>query len=285
MSRLYIKIKLFLNFMSIIHNFCITGKNYEFLNALNLNIILSGSEFKNLNDYPTAWIKDNQGKNISNKNKNFGTLTSHYWLWKNKLKDFSENDWIGINHYRRYWIKQAYKENVKISNLSNSILRNVPDENTFDVLLPEKINLNIKLSKLIKKGFKNYITNPFLLFNLNKLSIKLHFDLFHGYGLLSDATKLLNDHDKNDFEKYIKNKHSFYPLEMFISKKIIIEDLYSKTFEWIFKCEEKFSHLELKGYGKERLYDFLAERYFSFYFEKYARIKTWPYALIKEDLK
>ena len=61
--------------------------------------------------------------------------------------------------------------------------------------------------------------------------------------------------------------------------------MYLKTFDWIFKCEEKFSNLKLAGYGKERLYDFLAERYFSFYFEKYTSIKTWPYVIIKEEMK
>ena len=101
-----------------------------------------------------------------------------------------------------------------------------------------------------------------------KISIKLHFDLFHGYNLLPKAAELLNDEDKLDFKNYINEQYSFYPLEIFISKKKIIEDLYSKTFDWIFKCEEKFSNLQLVGYGKERLYDFLAERFFSFYFMK-----------------
>ena len=30
--------------------------------------------------------------NISKKNKNFGTLTSHYWFWKNKLKSIEEGE-------------------------------------------------------------------------------------------------------------------------------------------------------------------------------------------------
>ena len=40
--------------------------------------------------------------------------------------------------------------------------------------------------------------------------------------------------------------------------------------------------MELKGYGKERLYDFLAERYFSYFFEKNLNIKTWPFILLEE---
>tara|TARA_Y100001970_G_C14105467_1_gene787847 strand:+ start:243 stop:1061 length:819 start_codon:yes stop_codon:yes gene_type:complete len=272
--------------MSIIHNYCITGKNFQFLEKLNLNIILSGSEDKNLSNYPSTWIKDNDGINISKRNKNFGTLTSHYWLWKNKLDDYNDEDWIGINHYRRFWLNKNSSKNVNISNLSENILREVPTMNNANVLLPNKIVLeNLKLSKFLKKGFQNYIRNPLLIFSRKKISIKLHFDLFHGYNLLPKAAELLNDEDKSDFKKYIIEQYSFYPLEIFISKKRIIKDLYSRTFDWIFKCEEKFANLKLEGYGKERLYDFLAERYFSFYFEKYTSVKTWPYVIIKEEMK
>ena len=56
--------------------------------------------------------------------------------------------------------------------------------------------------------------------------------------------------------------------------------LYKKTFEWIAKCEIVFSNFEFEGYGKERLFDFLAERYFSFFFIKYTKIKILPYKLI-----
>ncbi len=263
--------------MSIIHNFCITTKYFQFLNNLDINIILGGSDIKNSNDCPNNWIKDNIGLNISKKNKNFGSLTSHYWIWKNKFKDYSNDDWIGINHYRRFWIKDKNAK-VDISNLHENILREIPQNANFDVLLPEKIVMeNLKLSKLIKKGFQNYLRKPSLLFNRKKMSIGLHFDLFHGYKYLSESAKLLNNNERMDFENYINNQNSFHQFQIFISKKKIIERLYENVFEWIFKCEKRFSHLNLTGYGKERLYDFFAERYFSFYFEKYTRTKIWPY--------
>ena len=69
---------------------------------------------------------------------------------------------------------------------------------------------------------------------------------------------------------------------MFISQKNI-QKLYEKLFKWILSVKN-FSNIELSGYGKERLYDFLAERYFSYYFEKNLKIKTWPYTLLKENL-
>tara|TARA_B110001454_G_scaffold213835_2_gene232666 strand:+ start:993 stop:1811 length:819 start_codon:yes stop_codon:yes gene_type:complete len=272
--------------MSIIHNYCITGKNYNFLNNLKLNVIVSGSNNKNLELYPSNWYKDNEGINISEKNKNYGTLTSHYWFWKNKLKDHDDNAWIGFNHYRRFWVKNFDVDKVNLANLSENILREVIEQENCNVFLPNKISLpKIKLSKLLKKGFRNYIRNPNLLFYRKAMTIKFHFDIFHKYQIIEKATKLLNIDDREDFLKYINLKTEFYPLQMFISKKKIINPLYRKTFDWIFKCEEKFSNLKLEGYGKERLYDFLAERFFSFYFEKYAKIKIMPYILLKDNLK
>ena len=93
---------------------------------------------------------------------------------------------------------------------------------------------------------------------------------------------MLNDNDKEDFKKYINIENSFYPLQIFVVKKKFLSKLYKYTFNWIFECEKIFSNIKLIGYGKERLYDFLAERYFSFYFEKYTKIKTWPFIVIKD---
>ena len=53
--------------MSIIHNYCITSKNHQYLSDLKINIIISGAELKDLNGYPSNWIRDNDGVNISKK--------------------------------------------------------------------------------------------------------------------------------------------------------------------------------------------------------------------------
>ena len=43
------------------------------------------------------YLKDNEGENISSKNKNFCELTGIYWMWKNIDANF-----YGMMHYRRY---------------------------------------------------------------------------------------------------------------------------------------------------------------------------------------
>ena len=84
--------------MSFIHHYCITSKNYSFLENLNINVILSGATNKDLKKFPIKWLKDSTGENISEKNINFGTLSSHYWFWKNKSPLMDKNDWIAFNH-------------------------------------------------------------------------------------------------------------------------------------------------------------------------------------------
>ena len=270
--------------MNLINIYCITSENHNYLNSLPIKKIISGSISKDVSLFPDQWIRDNNGVNISYKNLNFGTLTSHYWLWKNQLDKHHDNEWIGFCHYRRFWIKNNIKTEINIKNLKDNILKELPHfEDGTNAILPDKIILkNLKLSKLLKKGFKNYIRNPKLLFSHKLININLHFDLFHGYDLLNRSARHLNSEDQKDFINYINSKKSFYPLQIFITKPDILKKLYHKTFKWIFCCEKEFTDLKLEGYGKTRLYDFLAERYFSFFFEKYTKIKTWPYILLNK---
>ena len=62
---------------------------------------------------------------------------------------------------------------------------------------------------------------------------------------------------------------------MFISKKKILDQWFSDSFEWLFKCENLFGFDQLTGYDKERLYAYLAERYASFWFKKYSNPIMW----------
>ena len=61
----------------------------------------------------------------------------------------------------------------------------------------------------------------------------------------------------------------------FISKKNILDQWFSDSFQWLFKCENLFGFDQLTGYDKERLYAYLAERYASFWFKKYSNPIMW----------
>ena len=50
--------------------------------------------------------------------------------------------------------------------------------------------------KVMKKGLRSFLKDPRILFDKKKQTIKLHFDMFHGYGKLDKAIDLLNKNDR-----------------------------------------------------------------------------------------
>ncbi len=260
-------------------NYCISHEYINYLDSLDLNIVGSGAFKKK---YPDHWLNDATGKNISKKNKHYGTLTSIYWIWKNHLKKTTQNDFVAICHYRRFWLKKNYDKNINLKNLKKNILNKIPNKyNNYDCFVCKPQSLKgYKFSKLIKKGKRSILKNPSILFNNNKHTIKLHFDMFHIYNGLEKSIKFLNKNDRVDFLKYVNSETKFYPLSIFILKKKYFQKLCKSTFIWLSKCEKIFNKNNLKKYGEVRIFDFLAERYFSFWITKYCKYKIWPYKLI-----
>jgi hypothetical protein len=90
--------------------------------------------------------------------------------------------------------------------------------------------------------------------------------------------------DRDDFRDYINKKTSFNPHIMFITKPTILDKWFSSLFEWLFKCEEEFGFDNLKGYDTGRLYAYLAERYLSFWIDKYLKKLSMPWLVYEEKI-
>tara|TARA_E500000178_G_scaffold320069_1_gene342898 strand:+ start:205 stop:1020 length:816 start_codon:yes stop_codon:yes gene_type:complete len=235
------------------------------------------------NTFSNDWLKDNTGINISYKNSHYGEYSFYYWLWKNNLSKINNNTWIGFSGYRYHWAQSNMVPSDQLNtiinkeNFTNHILKKIPHEwSDSEIILGEKIKINNwKFSKILKHAKRKFFLNPsnFLKSNQN---IALHFDIFHGEGLLNKAINVLEEKDRNDFKNFVKNEHSFNRENLFFCKsKTIMEKYFESIFSWLEECEKVFG-FELNGYAKTRIYAFLAERYLSFWFNKYTKPKTWP---------
>jgi len=271
-----------------IYCLCIHNKVLPIVDKLGYVAVGLGND-----KFSNEWLRDNTHENISFKNKYYSEYSFHYWFWKNMLPKVKDNHWIGFCAYRDYWsnkkeitedsnfvINKEGVPNVIISDknkLENVVLKEIPSEwEKFDAIVGEHMYINnLKLTKLIKRGLWSLIRNPSALFK-SKRNLRFHFDMWHGNGNLDRAIDLLEDNDRENFRKYTRQNISFSRGNMFVCRsKKIINNYYNSLFPWLERCEKVFG-FNLEGYGNIRIYGFLAERYQSYWFNKYTKPLLWP---------
>ena len=80
-------------------------------------------------------IRDDSGKNISEKNENYCELTGIYWIWKN-----SKEDIVGLCHYRRFLAKnKLWKVNSNDYLSKNDIINFMHRERAYIETTPRDI--------------------------------------------------------------------------------------------------------------------------------------------------
>ena len=226
--------------------------------------------------FSKEWLRDNTLDNISHKNKYYSEYSFNYWFWKNILPKMQDNAWVGFCGYREYW---GNKKNItKDSTVEDVVLREIPTEwENYDTIVGEHLSIGgTKVIKVIKYGKLAILRNPKAIFSRSGRTIRWQFDMFHGSGNLDKAIELLPNKDRDDFKHFTRNETSFSRGNMFISKSPKIINLYFRdVFDWLKSCEGIFG-FNLEGYGKKRMYTFLAERYLPFWFKKYTNYLEWP---------
>lgn len=181
-------------------------------------------------------IGDDTGDNISDKNPFFCELTAQYWAWKN-LNDI---EYIGLCHYRRYFMKQFTFENID------------KEIEGYDIILSNKYYLN-----------QNILS--FLSDSLTPEDV----DLFFLY---------MSQFCKNNFKifkQFYINQNWYNPSNMFVCKK----QLFNEFCEWQFKIlNDLFQIIPISPYSREkRLMGYLAETLLPFYAKlRKWRIKEVP---------
>ncbi len=258
--------------------YCVTNKKLNFLEKTPLKLVGVGQE-----KFSNQYLRCDTEDNIYYKEKYYSELTFHYWYWKNILPH-EKNNWVGFCQKRRFWIKSE-DDISKISkeNLKDFLLQNIDKKfNNYDSFICNPIKISgAKKIKIIKRGWRNLIKKPSIIFDQNKETILLHFDMHHGYKNLEKAIKLLDYKNKDEFYEYVKSRSYYNPHIMCIARPEILENWFKDLFSWLERCEEEFGYKTLKGYDTQRLYAYLAERYLSYWFKKYTKFKELPWAIVE----
>lgn len=238
--------------MRKVNIYCLTIKNYKIISKLPENIIPLGL---GNNAFPDHWLNELKGDNICKFNKYFGEATGIYWVWKNLLHNFSDQDFIGFCQYRRLWLNSLFLEKQKKSfkSLNSQLIKN--DNEIFNrcesVLIQPVV---FKKESVIDQFKKNY-----------------------GNKIFEDCIKFVETKDRKDFQNYL-NANSLSICNMFITKPNFFNKYCNDMFKWIFQCYEYCDKRNLLHGNNIRLPIFLVERFTSFWFHKYTKVNYLSFA-------
>ena len=138
-------------------------------------------------------LRDDDGENISEKNPAFNELTAVYYAWKNYEK-VGDPDYIGLNHYRRFFIfderKYAYYETADFDDIFT------------------KINYNIERLEVLLSQYDFFSPMP----NKRK-SVYHYFSAAHGKEDLENALRIIEEKYPEYFDaakEYVSGKAAYF---------------------------------------------------------------------------
>ena len=181
--------------------------------------------------------------NISDKNSSFCELTAIYWAWKNIKKLYPDLQYIGLNHYRRFF---AFDEKRVTGNGIPKDVKNIM-QYKFDMPMVESC---LKSNKIITTP-KAYL----------KTSLAGSYEHCHN----SSDLRIIHDIVRDDYPEFLNTfndvylgKNFFYDCNMFIMPWNEFEAYCEWIFGILFKAEKLIDISNYDTYQK-RIYGFIAE--------------------------
>jgi len=205
--------------------------------------------------FPKHWLKEQDGENITNLNKYFSEWTGIYWIWKNRLNNAKNDDWIGNCHYRKLWLNNVFNRKQKFSSKS----------------------LYSKLLKPNNPIFLNCDAIQLQPTFLKKDTVSQQFENVHGKNILNECIKFLDNEDEDKFKKYL-NGNKLHVLAMFITKKNIFKKYCEAIFPFMHKCLDYCLSNNLCKDKNTRLPAHIMERYTAYWFLQNTKVQYLSYA-------
>lgn len=210
--------------------FVVSHKSYEFPTVQEYVPLKVGVSDDRIAPH---YEQDCDGDNIAQLNPSFCELTAAYWIWKN-----SQDDMIGLAHYRRYFASSSSSLMVKGKRIAS----------------PDELNKFLEEADILVAKPRNYFIT----------SIKSHYIHAHhesDYTQLRDEIALQQPDYLKDFDHVMAGtKISLY--NMFVCKKSLIDGYFSWLFPLLFALEKKIDYQNYDAYQK-RVFGFMAERLFN----------------------
>lgn len=194
-------------------------------------------------------IRDDSLINIADKNKNYGELTGHYWVWKNFLPQ-ADAKYVGFCHYRRFFDFNLHQmpnvpfmpilasdfEKTFENYTQENILKCVDD---YDIILTQKY----RFDEEILVQYMKY--HPGSDINLALNTIKDFSPEYYLHAL-----------------KFITAKEMYACLQ-FIMKKELMEEYMQWMFGFLSLLEERADWSKYDEYMTVRMPAYIAERFFN----------------------
>ena len=195
--------------------------------------------------------------NISVKNKNYCELTAMYWAWKNIRKLYPDIEYIGLNHYRRFFDFKGKENSV----------------------LPTSLILNYKIDKkkLVKLLKRTSVVMHKKITSL--YSVKTQYCFNHLVSDYNTLESIIMREYKNYLYSFLNVFEFNYKLScynMFFMPITFFEEYCEWLFSILKKVEDNID-LEARDDYQKRVFGFLAERLQSIYVYKNSKkIKYLP---------
>lgn len=211
----------------------------------------------------TTFQRDDEGDNISDRNKYYCELTGIYWIWKN-----SKCDVIGTSHYRRYFTAQEEPLSYRIKRFLYHFIGQHRKRHG----LIYTNNSPLFIPRILNKGEIEQILSQYdaILPQPRKLrkTIKKHYKSHHkSYGL-----DILEEIIKEKYPDYLDsynevlNSNRLYANNMFILKNHHYQEFMAWWFDILFMFEESVK--KNKSEYPPRIIGFIAERLLNVWFHK-----------------
>ena len=207
---------------------------------------------------------------ISDKNRSFCELTAIYWAWKNIKNIYPDLQYIGLNHYRRFF---SFNE----TRLTASGI-------------PKDVK-NISLYKLDKSQIESWllsnkiITTPKAYLKMSVASGYEHAHYSSDLRIVHDIVRDIFPESLQAFNEVFLGSNYFYDCNMFIMPWNEFDEYCKWLFTILFEAEKRIDISRYDTYQK-RIFGFMAERLWTVWVQyRHYSLKNLNYYVYTENPK